>query len=97
MVLRFLRYECAGLLKAEKDAGKGLRTLIAAAGGAVAPSLPKDFSGILLGDESALPKEQKWFKGRLAAPVPLFGRAKLLAAIMQQEFDREADVLATVS
>lgn len=43
-----------GLLKAEKDGGKGLKQLIAAAGGSVAVTLPTDFadrSGIALADE----------------------------------------------
>lgn len=86
----------AGLLKSEKDGGTGLKTLVAAAGGAVAGSLPKDFDGILLGHEGSVATETKWFRDKLAKLAPLFGRTKLLTAIMQQEFDRGTGELAMV-
>jgi hypothetical protein len=43
--------------------------------------------------------EKRWGKSKAAAAargLPLFGRSKLITAIMRQEFDRSCDALCTL-
>lgn len=98
-----MEYECcSGALAAEADKGENIRNLVEHAGGIVAATLPKALASsssdmlpdwLLLANEKAVSKEQKWCKGKAPAGVPFYGRSMLVDSIMQQVLDRNQKVL----
>lgn len=88
-----------GLLKAEKDKGKGLQDIIKAAGGSIAKALPRTLSGadaaawLVLGNEKDGKAERAWIAGKVKPGVPVFGRSWLVERVLKQDLDRSSGEL----